>query len=376
MHWCEPMKMWLVTRYSDVFDGLRDTKQLSSSREAMYTDPLLPENRDRARPMIQHLNHWLLNVDPPDHTRMRKLVNIAFMPRMLRGMIPRMESLVNRLLDETSQSSEPDFVETFCLPFPALVICDMLGIPEDRREDYCRCVQVLLTFSSAGGPGLNDSLDQADACLHELIELFDELIAERRKKPQSDLISAMAAAEADGERLNREELFAMCVFIFLAGHETTAGLLANGTLAMLEHQDQFDLFKSDPDSLADRAIEEFLRWEPPVTRGVRRAKQDFEWRGRQIRKGQTVTNLIGAANRDPDVFQHPNQLNILRHPNEHLGFGHGIHFCIGAPLARLEAKLAFPAIVRRFPDMKLVTDQIQYKPAMGIRSIETLQIRL
>ena len=186
----------------------------------------------------------------------------------------------------------------------------------------------------------------------------------------------MTAVESEGQRLSREELFAMCVFVFLAGHETTAGLLASGTLALLQHPDQFELLKSDPNGLVDSAVEEFLRYDSSVTRGARRAECDFTWHGRQIYKGQTVTHLINAANRDPAVFHEPDRLDITRHPNEHLAFGHGIHFCIGAPLARREAQIAFRAIVRRFPNMQLATDTVEYKAALGIRSLERLPVHL
>jgi len=376
VHWCEPLKTWLLTRYEDVFQGLRDTQRLSTSREAMYTDPLLPENRDRARLLIDHIGRWLLNVDPPDHTRMRKLINLAFTPRMLRGMVPRIEQIVGQRLDRMVPMGDCDFIEMFCLPLPAIVICDMLGIPAQLQEKYCRCVEGLLPFSSGAGPGLNAAIDSANAELTQLIALFDELVESRRREPGEDLISAMTAVEADGARLSREELFAMCVFLFLAGHETTAGLLASGTLALLQHPDQWELLKSDPDGLVDSAVEEFLRYDASVTRGARRALCDFTLHGRQIEQGQTLTHLIGAANRDPAVFHDPDRLDITRDPNEHLAFGHGIHFCIGAPLARIEAQIAFRAIVARFPNLQLAADTVEYKPALGIRSLKTLPVRL
>jgi len=376
VHWCEPLHMWLVTRYDDVSQGLRDRKRLSTNREAMYTDPLRPESLPRARPMIDHINKWLLNVDPPDHTRMRKLVNIAFTPRLLQKLVPRIETFVEKLLDEMARSEQVDLIESFCFPLPALVICDMLGIPEERRAQYRRCVEGLIPFSSSGGPGLNDTLEQARASLDELIEFFDELIARRRSDPREDLVSAMAAAEVDGERLDRDELFALCVFLFLAGLETTMGLLANGTLALLRNPEQFRLLRADPEGLVEKAVEEFVRYESPGTRGVRRALVDFEWRGSRICAGQTVTNLIGAANRDPEQFPDPDKLDITRHPNKHVGFGQGIHFCLGAPLARLEGQIAFRGMMRRLPNMELATDRVSYKPVIGIRSLEALPVRL
>ncbi len=374
VHWCEPMKMWLVTRYDDVLDGIKNTSRLSSSRQGMYTDPLRSENREAARPMIEHLNRWLLNIDPPDHTRMRRLVNLAFTPRFLQRLVPRIEQIVEQLITETRMHDQIDFIESFCLPLPTIVICDMLGIPQQSRDQYRRDVDGLLYFSSAGGPGLNDTIDHARTCLDDLITIFDELISLRRDKPTDDLLSAMVRVEAEGDRLSRDELFALCVFLFLAGHETTMGMLASGTLALLQNPDQFELLKEDLDGRVTSAVEEFVRYEPSVTRGVRQVNQDFEWRGKQIRHGQTVTMLIGAANRDPGQFPNPDRLDITRHPNKHLGFGHGIHFCLGAPLARLESQIAFRSIARHLPNMRLATDHVEYKPAMGIRSLISLPI--
>lgn len=375
IHWCAPMKMWLVTRYDDVHEGLRETERLSNSRESMYTDPLRPENRARARPLVEHLGHWLLNVDAPHHTRLRRLVNVAFTPRMLRAVTPRIEQTVATLLDDVCASPEVDLIERFCLPLPAIVICDMLGVPASERDRFRDGVARLLPFSSAGGPGLNDHIDEARRGLASLIELFEGLIEQRRRAPTDDLLSALASAEADGDRLSSQELFAMCVFLFLAGHETTMGFLASGMLALLQHPEQFARLRADPDGLVDGAVEEFLRYEPPVTRGVRRAKVDFTWRDRSIRKGQTITMLIGGANRDPEQFPDPDRLDIGRQPNRHLAFGFGGHFCLGAPLARLEGQIAFRAIARRCPPMTLMSDQFAYQPAMGIRSLMALPVR-
>lgn len=376
IHFCEPMKMWLVTRYEDVYEGVRNTTRLSSSRNAMYSEPLLPQNSHTAEPVIRHLTHWILNIDPPRHTRLRKLINIAFTPRMLHSLIPGIEQLVGRYLDDASQKTETDFIPTFAFPLPAMVISQMLGIPEgDTQISLCANVRGLELFSAAGGSGLNQTIDHAAESLSEMIDLFDQLIVERRKKPQKDLISALVSAQDNGDRLNRDELHAMCVFVFTAGHGTTAGLLSNGMLALLQNPDQFKALKANPDGLIESAIEEFLRYESPVARAVRRAKCDFEWRGKTILKGQTVVNLIGAANRDPRQFENPDHLDITRSPNKHLAFGYGIHFCIGAPLARIEANIAFRAILQRFPNMQLATDCLTYKSAMGIRSLESLPVR-
>ena len=376
IHWSQALKMWLVTRYDDAYDGLRDTARLSSSRAGMYADPLTEQNRARARPLIDHILHWLQNVDAPQHTRLRKLVNIAFTPRMLEGLKPRVEAITNELLDDVCASPQTDLVRSFCLPLPAMVICQMLGVPSQYHKTFRGCVDQMLYFASGAGPGLNDAIDEANRGLKTLIGFFHDLIEQRRIQPRDDMISAMAAAEEDGDRLNRDEMFGLCVFLFVAGHETTMSLLSSGTLALLQHPEQFNKLKANPDGLIKTAVEEFLRYEPPVTRGVRRATCDFEWRGRSIRKDQTITILLGAANRDGEQFPDPDRLDIERRPNKHLGFGFGPHFCLGAQLARIEAHIAFLAIVRRLPDMRLDTDRVEYQPAFGVRSLVQLPVRL
>jgi len=374
VHWCEPMNMWLLTRYDDISQLIRDNKRLISDRQSMYTDTLLPENIESASPLVHHIGLWLQNNNPPNHTRLKKLVNVAFTPRMIEDLEPRISDIVNDLLDQAGRGGGTDFIQSFCLPLPAIVICEMLGIPSEHRERYRDSVEGLIPFASGGGPGLNDAVGPARECLETLISFFDELISERRLNPREDLISALAGVEEDGDRLSKDELFALCVFLFLAGHETTMGLLAGGIIALLRNPDQFDLLKSDPETHIDKAIEEIVRYECPVTRAVRVPTEDIEVRGKTLKKGDTITMLLGAANRDPEVFTDPDRFDITRHPNKHLGFGLGIHFCLGAPLARREGRIAFPAVAERFPEMKLAIDQIEYKPALGIRSIISLPV--
>jgi len=375
IHWSATLNMWLVTRYDDAYDGLHDTTRLNSSREGMYNDPLTEQNRRRARRMIDHILHWLQNLDAPQHTRLRKLVNLAFTPRMVQGLMPRIEAVTNELLDDVCATSRTEFAHNFCFHLPATVICEMLGVPVEHRETFRHCVDRMRRFNSGAGPGLNDAVDEANRGYETLIDLFHDLIEQRRQDPRDDLISAMAAAEDDGDRLNKDEMFGLCVFLFVAGHETTMSLLSSGTLALLQHPEQFEKLKADPDGLVETAIEEFLRYESPVTRSVRRASCDFEWHGRRIQKGQTITLLMSAANRDPDQFPDPDRVDIARTPNKHLAFGFAQHFCLGAQLARMEGNIAFRAIARRLPDMRLDTDRVAYQPAFGIRALVALPVR-
>jgi cytochrome P450 len=325
-------------------------------------------------PLVEHIGHWLQNVNPPDHTRMRKLVNLVFTPRMLQKLVPRIERVVDEAIEGIRRKGRADFVKELSYPLPSTVICEMLGMPQSDHDRYRRGVDELSPFSSGAGPGLNDAITTARDALDDLLGLFDRVVEERRRHPTDDLISAMAQDEADGDRLSRDELFALCVFLYVAGHETTMSLLSAGTWLLLKHPEQFEMLKSNPDRLVESAVEEFLRYESPVTRVVRIAAEDIEWGGHTVPEGQTVMMLLGAANRDPDVFDDPDRLDITRQSNKHLGFGHGIHFCLGAPLARLEANIAFKAIAQHLPDLKLELDQVSWRPTLGTRSIESLPV--
>jgi len=316
------------------------------------------------------------NLNPPDHTRNRKLVSQVFTPRMLQGLTPRIEQIVSDLLDDICGQHETNFYRSFCLPLPAMVICEMLGIPPQDQDRYHETLERLFPFSGAAGPSLNDAVAPARQAMDELLAYFDRLIEQRRADPQDDLISAMAAAEADGDRLSRDELFALCVFLYNAGHETTVSLLSSGTLLLLRHPDQFQMLQADLDNLLEPAIEEFLRYEPAVPRAVRVPVEPYPFGAHIVPQGQTIMMLLSAANRDPDVFSDPDRFDITRWPNKHLGFGHGIHFCLGAPLARLEANIAFRAIVERLPNMQLATDQVHWRSLAGLRSVAALPVRI
>jgi pimeloyl-[acyl-carrier protein] synthase len=376
VHYCDPMHMWLVASYDDAQACLKDPARLPSGRRGMYLDPLREENRASAIPLVERIDLWLQNTNPPDHTRMRRLVSLVFTPRMIERLVPKIESIVDAAIEGIRRAGRVDFVKALSFPLPSTVICEMLGIPESDHDRYRKDLDDLSPFNSGAGPALNDAIPTARAAMDDLLGLVDDLIEERRRHPKDDLISAMVEASSDDDRLSREEVFALCMFLYVAGHETTMGLLSAGTWLLLTHPDQFELLKSDPDGLVAPAVEEFLRYESPVARAVRVAAEDTEIGGRTVLAGQTVMMLIGAANRDPRVFDDPERLDITRQPNPHLGFGHGIHFCIGAALARLEAHVAFKAIATRLPDLKLDADEIGWRPTLGTRSIEALPVRV
>ena len=373
VHWCEPMKLWLVTGYDDCFAGLKD-ERFSSDRTDMYVQALPEEMCIRVQPLLDHVSKWIQLTDEPDHTRLRKLVNLAFTPRMIQQLKPRIEVLVDALLDDVSVDEPTDLIAKYCGPLPATVICEMLGIPVAERDAFRLMTERVMHFSTAGGPRLKNHAEDAAEALKGLIDMFERLIAERRTTAKDDLLSALVRAETDGERLSNEELYAMCVFVFLAGHETTTNGIASGVLALLQHPDQFAALKGDVDGLMRGTVEEALRYESPVTRAVRKAREDFDFGGKTIKAGQLVVFLLGAANRDPKQFPEPAKFDIRREIKRHLAFGFGAHFCLGAVLARMEMEIAFRAFVRRQPNVKLATEALAWKPTMGIRALVKLPV--
>lgn len=373
VHWCAPMKLWLVTRYDLCLTGLKD-ERFSSDRTDMYVQALPADLKARVQPLLDHVAKWIQLTDEPDHARLRKLVNLAFTPKMIRLLIPRIEQLVDALLDDVRAEEGCDLIAKFCQPLPATVICEMLGIPLAERDRFRELVEGIMHFSTAGGPKLKHHAESAHKALREVIVLFERLVAERRKEPRDDLLSALVTAEADGERLSNDELYAMCVFVFLAGHETTTNGIASGIMALLTHPEQFAKLKSDVDAHVRGTVEEALRFESPVTRAVRKAREEIVLAGKTIAPGQLVVFLLGAADRDPAVFPEPDVFDITRTPNKHLAFGFGSHFCLGAVLARMEMEIAFRAIVRRLPQLQLATTDLAWKPTMGIRALTKLSV--
>ncbi|MCB1104377.1 MAG: cytochrome P450 [Opitutaceae bacterium] len=375
VHWCAPMKLWLVTRYDLCLTALKD-ERFSSDRTDMYVQALPPDLKARVQPLLDHVAKWIQLTDEPDHTRLRKLVNLAFTPKMIRQLMPRIQGLVDALLDEVRPGEPCDLISQFCQPLPATVICEMLGIPLAERDRFRELVEGIMHFSTAGGPKLKHHAEHAQECLREVIVLFERLVSERRREPRDDLLSALVTAEADGEKLSNDELYAMCVFVFLAGHETTTNGIASGVMALLTHPAQFAKLKADVGAHVRGTVEEALRFESPVTRAVRKAREEIVLEGKTIAPGQLVVFLLGAADRDPAVFPEPDVFDITRSPNKHLAFGFGAHFCLGAVLARMEMEIAFRAIVRRLPQLQLATTDLAWKPTMGIRALTRLPVRV
>jgi cytochrome P450 len=361
--------VWLLTRYRDVHSVLRDPRFSVERIRA----PLVRDNLDRMpeflRQSAQGLRSMLV-MDPPDHTRVRKLVNKAFTPKRIAALRAHIESIVRELADEAEARGRFDVIHDLAEPLPAVVIAELLGVPASDhrqfREWSSRLIaSVAAQTAEARAAGVTAS--------QSLFAYLAETIAARRREPKDDLISAMVHAQEERDALSDAELLATSNLLLLAGHETTTNLIGNGTLALLREPDEWRRLCTDP-SLLPSAVEELLRFDGPVQATVRVALEDVAIDGLTIPAGALVLVNIGAANHDPDVFENPDQLDVARDPNPHLAFGFGTHFCLGAPLARLEATLAFDALTRRFPKLTLLDDAPEYRPNPVLRGLKRLEV--
>lgn len=370
--WSDKLDSWILTRYDDVVAALRDPGRLSNAgRMGAILSKLPAALQPSLQLLYDHYSVGLIFSDPPDHARLRSLVSKAFSPAMVERMRPRIHAIVAELLDATAGKDTLDVIADFAYPLPAMVICEMLGLPPSDRPQFRSWTEDILAL-------MGGNLDAAGAergqnSLRGMRDYYRHIIAERRAHPGDDLISSLVHAQEQGQRLSEPELLSTSVTLLTAGQETTTSLIANGLLALLRHPDQLALLKSRPELMAS-AVEEFLRYESPVQRQLRLATEDFELHGQHIRKGQIVSPFLGAANRDPAHFADPDQLDITRTDHRHTAFGYGIHFCLGAPLARLDAPIAFAALLRRFPRLRLADRAVEFKPDVTVRRLTSLWV--
>jgi cytochrome P450 len=374
VHWSDPLQAWLLTRYDDVLAAHTD-RRLVSGRIALNMAALPSEYRTKHEALGRHVANWLGFTDPPKHTRMRRLVLKAFTPRVVQSMRSLIARIVNELLDNFRDAQIVDMIDGFAFPLPAAVICEMLGVPPQARNRFRTCAEHMTGFVGGVGQMLIKAAELAHQSYQQIDEYFSEQIERRRTQPADDLFTALVNVQDEGDSLSDEELMGMAVFLFVAGHETTGSLLGNGILALAQDADLFQQLNADR-SLIPSAVEEFLRHESPIQLNTRLAADDIELRGQRIRAGQGVVLSIGAANRDPMEFPDPDRLDITRQDNRHLAFGHGIHFCLGAPLARLEAEIALNAVFDRYAALQLATDSLNWRRDMTLRTLTSLPVRI
>jgi cytochrome P450 len=313
-------------------------------------------------------------MDPPEHTRLRKLLNKGFSAAAIEQLRPQVEHIVDLMLTPLQQGSEIDLMHEFANPMPVRIILEMLGIPQELRDTFVEWSRAIAVFRGNPTRTVEEAKAAQDALL-ELTEFFRKNVAERRRNKGDDLISLLIDIEEEGEVLTEEELYAQCIALLFAGHETTRNLIGSGMYTLLQHPEATAELREQPEIIRS-AVEELLRYESPVQFTARVLKEDIEVCGQPIRKGWTVLCMLGAANRDPKQFKEPDQLDLKRLNNQHLAFSAGLHFCIGAQLARLEGQIALLNLVQRFPRMKLNAIRPDWASTFGFRGLKALPVTL
>jgi hypothetical protein len=371
VHWDAADGRWVLTRYDDIATVLRSPAASSDRSSALAA--LAPTS---VRPLLAFRANSMLNTDAPKHTRLRALVTKAFTARAVEVMTEKIERLVDGFLDAVQARGRMDVIADLAYPLPVTVIADMLGVPPEDRDQFKRWSDdlALLAGSSSTSDMTLDQFHRIAQAFQDLTAYFARIVAERRVQPRDDLLSALAQAEEAGDRLSADELYANAALLLVAGNETTTNLIGNGTLALLRNPGQLARLTADP-SLIPTAVEELLRFDSPVQFTVRVLTDEISLGGKSLRSGQMVLLLIGAANRDPEHFADPDRLDVTRTDNKHLAFGLGSHFCLGAPLARLEARVAFQTLLRRMPGLRLDGPEPRYRPHFNLRGLTALPVR-
>jgi cytochrome P450 len=353
---------WLVTRYEDARQALTDPRLSKALPVGQATESALPPALGAA--VSQHM----LSADPPDHTRLRRLVSGAFTARRIEALRPRIEEITDELLDAMAGRERLDLIDAFAFPLPIQVICELLGVPAADRDSFRTWSNTIVAGSLAR--------DRLPGAMQAMVTYIRELLERRRAHPGDDLLSALIGVRDQQDRLSEDELSSMVFLLLIAGHETTVNLIGNGVHLLLDQRERWDRLRAHP-ALLPSAIEEFLRFEGPVeTATFRVAAQDLEIGGTAIRAGEPVLVVLLAADRDEERFPVPDELRLDRAQNPHLAFGHGIHYCLGAPLARLEAQVAFGKLLARFPDLRpaVPAHELTWRPGVLMRGLQELPV--
>ena len=370
VHWCAPLRGHVLTRYAEVRPLLGDSR-LSADRITPFANALKPEERRGAAALIDMLTRWAVFVDPPDHTRLRRLLNAGFTPRAVERLAPGVRLVVDRLIDKVADQGRMDLIGDFAYPLPATVIAILIGAPAADIDLFKKWSDDLAGFvgSAVARPGRRETAARA-AC--DMAGYFRDLVAERRAKPGDDIIDDLIAARGAGGALTEDELVATSVLLLFAGHETTTHLIGNGVLALLKHPREMAKLSAKPE-LMPRAVEEMLRYDGPVMALTRVAREDMEIAGKRIGAGELLFLMVNAANRDPAAFPDPDAFRTERDaPN--LAFGFGPHYCLGAPLARLEAKIAVERLLARLGPIEATGPAPEWQDTLVLRGMKEFRI--
>jgi cytochrome P450 len=378
VHWSPAMKAWIVTRYADVRQVALNNREISADR----LTPFFKSNPDYRNgsldSLVRYLNHWMVFRDPPDHTRLRRLFNKAFTPTAVANLRPNIEDIVAHLIDgmlaKARRGDPVDFIADFAYPLPASVIMDLLGVPRADLEQVKVWSDDIALFIGTAQVAGNKYL-RAEVGAKAMSAYFRSLVEDRTRTPRADTISQLVLARDDRDALSTDEIIGTCILLLFAGHETTTNLIGNGFLYSMKHRDQWDRLVADP-TLAAGAVEEYLRYDGPSGALARVAAADLEMAGKTIREGQRVFAFMNSANRDPEAFDDPDCFDITRVQNPHVTFGHGIHFCLGAPLARLEAEIAATRLTERLPRMMLRPGEPDWHDSLILRGVKKLPVML
>jgi cytochrome P450 len=366
---------WALVRYAECFQFLRDPRLSSAGRIRFLLSKLLPETRSNFTELERALEMWMLLLDAPEHTRLRKLLNKGFSPAVVEALRSQVEAMVDGMLDAEvpTGADRIDIVRDIAYPLPVRVIAQMLGVPASRHQEFIDWTNAIAVFF--GSPMTDETAGAAQEAVLALTDFFRKILADRRRHKGNDLISILIDIEEDGHVLTEEELYAQCVMLLFGGHETTRNLIGNGMYTLLKHPEEMANLPRNPEIIRT-AVEELLRYEGPVQFASRVAKEEMEIAGTRIHAGDSVLFCLPAANRDPRKFEHPDRLNLKRLKNDHLAFGAGAHFCIGNQLARLEGQVAILKLLQRFPAMRLASESSEWVPNFNLRGLKSLVVEV
>lgn len=365
--------VWSVFSHAECSSIAKDPR-CSAKRAQQMLLPLPLSRQSEFSELARMLSLWLIFMDPPEHTRLRKLLNKGFSPSVVDSLRPQVEDIVERMLKPLERGSEVELMRQFANPLPVRIILEMLGIPQELHATFVDWSRAIAVFRGSPDRTVEHARAAQDALI-SLTDFFRKTVAERRRNKGNDLISLLIDIEEEGEVLTEEELYAQCTALLFAGHETTRNLIGNGMYTLLRHPREAAELRDNPEMIRS-AVEEVLRYESPVQFTARVLKEDIEICGQYIPKKWTILCMLGAANRDPKQFEEPNQLNLKRLNNQHLAFSAGPHFCIGSQLARLEAQVALSNLLRRFPEMKLIGPRPEWASTFGLRGLKGLPVTL